>query len=298
MLSRRQKEYLGGAAVAGALVYYFVTKAQHKTTTTPTTTTTSSATGVTKTVIPVRSSAVAIAKTATGSTTASAKASASRTSQSSGQSPFGTNPALTPRNCPSGYKPRYVQGYGWVCQETTAREIANLKASYLSAGCATGIGFSASGISVGGLTPYQQAQLALATLQGKCGGSWGIYWQQGQYLIIPASRLRYLLSIGASNIYTVSSSGGQGALVRLSTVRSGSSQTPRTTVSVVSTPKRVVQPTIFRQINAALASANLPSNYTGYYRINLGNGNFTDVYINNGAVSSINSAGQPTTIHV
>lgn len=233
-LTTHQKELLGGGAIGGGLLYYFYYKhsAASKakaTTTSHTTTTTTAHQSVTS-----QTTATKTAKTAHTSTPVSHRSKSSSKSSSKSGSPYGNNPARTPRNCPSGYKPKYHAGYGWVCQETTAKTLSNLKTS-LTPSCSTGIGVSATGAAVAGLTPYQQAKLALQTAQSKCGGSWGIYWQNGSYMILPASRVKYLMGIGGT-LYHITSSGGKGSQVvqhtpASSAVRSGRVLSYRTTRS-------------------------------------------------------------------
>lgn len=129
-------------------------------------------------------------------------------------SPYGCNPQVKPTNCPAGFEPIYRAGYGWVCQETTTQEIANLKSAYSLASCADGTGVAINGITVGGLSTWQQAQLAQQVLNGKCGGGFGIYWQQGSqptYLIVTSARVNQLMAEGAANIYAVTYNGGRGA---------------------------------------------------------------------------------------
>ena len=235
MLTKDQKIELGvGVGVLGGLTYYYYTKSRQVTHPVSTVTRTIRTTQVHTAGHTVNHTVGRTVRQTSGQTVSHTPNRQTTTKRiTTAQSPYGNNPSHTPRNCPSGYQPVYHSTYGWVCQETTAHMINNLKASYALSGCSTGLGFSTSGVAVGGLSPYQQAQLALATLQGRCGGSWGIYWQQGRYLIIPVSRLRYLLATGAGDIYTVNSGGGPGTIVM---------QTPRS-VSQYAPPQRSVSRT-------------------------------------------------------
>lgn len=129
-------------------------------------------------------------------------------------SPYGCNPKGPSKACPAGYKAVLKSGYGWVCQETQATQLSNLKTAYQNAmNCQDGMDMSMSQPAVGGLNAWQQAQTALSIAEATCGGSWGIYLQNQSYLILPAARLRYLLSIGAGNIYRTTGSGTRGSLV-------------------------------------------------------------------------------------
>lgn len=249
-------EYVAGGLGFAALVgggYYFYEKSHH-TTATPTTAKTHTVTRtvtktqringtpqtirqtVTKTVT-VRASQTP--RTLRSSTPTQARSATPTSVSSHCSSPYGCNPKVKPTNCPSGYQPIYRVGYGWVCQETTTQVIANLKSAYSLASCADGTGVTISGITVGGLSTWQQAQLAQQVLNSKCGGGFGIYWQQGTqptYLIVPSARVSQLMAEGASDIYAVTYNGRRGAQLRYTAPNSTVAVTHTATNRVVSAP--------------------------------------------------------------
>lgn len=206
-------------------------------------------------------------------------------------SPYGTNPQKVPSNCPSGYDPIYTPGYGWTCAETPATAVANLKSAFASANN-LGITLSSSGVTVAGLTPYQQAQLAAATLGAKYGQTYHVYYQNGSYVVTTLTRAAQLVHEGASNLYTVNSSGQPANNLTDLAISVAQSTPPTNTQSY--TYHLYTQATAYNRNTAAQAQLaalksaitqqypTFPSTFSGYVRVNLGNGNFSDVYVQNG----------------
>lgn len=115
-------------------------------------------------------------------------------------SPYGTNPSVTPTNCPSGYIPAFNQGYGWTCNEqgTPTQQFINTVPTEEQQAQSSGDPIATYGTGVSGYNAQADALALKAKLQAQYGGTWNIYLQNGQYNVMPASRVQYIQSIGGT----------------------------------------------------------------------------------------------------
>lgn len=119
-----------------------------------------------------------------------------------GTSPFGSNPAVTPTNCPSGTTASYADGYGWTCNENgtqTQQFLGSLPTiEQQSQASGSSVGTTGLDISASGSNARADAMATMQRLQSQYGGTWHVYELNGQYQVLPASRVSYLLGISGT----------------------------------------------------------------------------------------------------
>ncbi|MHB1610985.1 MAG: hypothetical protein ACYCT0_04745, partial [Sulfobacillus sp.] len=156
-------------------------------------------------------------------------------------------------------------------------------------------GFSASTLSGVNANTYGQATALAQQYAAQYHVAYQVYYSAAQgFAVIPEGETP---PSAESAVYSTVS----GATATGQAIANGNTSDYQAGQSTVTASQEQAQAvSTFVALNNAFpaATANLPADYTGFVHVPLGNGNFSDIYVRDGAYDSANAEGQSITLHI
>lgn len=155
--------------------------------------------------------------------------------------------------------------------------------------------FSASTLSGVNANTYGQATALAAQYASQYHVPYRVYYSaQTGFAVIPDGETP---PSGTTVLYSTTS-GATAEGQAIAQANSSDYQSGQGTVTTTQEESQAVSG--FVAINNAFpaATANLPADYTGFVHVSLGNGSFSDIYVQDGAYSSVDAQGQSITLHI